>query len=237
MHTCNGCSFSFLTKSTLEDHQRSAHGSKRKGEQVDLENNKDKIIKDLRQQLGVERKAKKDANTAYETLEKEYRACETILGVVQEENSRFKINIKDLKLEKELKEAEINGSSSPSNNQGTTENNDCRECGYPLKEKSQLDTHNKKHQILIKEIPSEHICHICKDKLNSVSELKKHMTMKHIEYNCEHCSFQAGTKLVLSKHVNLKHKQIGETPEETLRCEDCTEQFSSIWNLNNHIRV
>ena len=35
----------------------------------------------------------------------------TILGAVQKDNSRLKINIKDLKLEKELREAEINGSS------------------------------------------------------------------------------------------------------------------------------
>ena len=27
-----------------------------------------------------------------------------------------------------------------------------------------------------------------------------------------------------------------EQPEDTLKCEKCTEQFSARWNLNNHIR-
>ena len=238
MHICTGCSFSFQTKATLDEHRRSAHGSKSKVEQGDIEINKDTIIKDLRQQLTAERKAKKDANMAYESLEKEYRACETVLGVVQEENSRFKINIKDLKLEKELKEAELNKSTSNFNQPSTIDDNsnDCIECGYPFKDKDKLNTHIKKHQIPTQEIDSEQSCHICKEKLNSVTELNKHMMIKHIQYDCEHCSFQAGTKLVLSKHINLKHKNPGETPEETLRCEECREQFSANWNLNNHIR-
>ena len=238
MHTCNGCSYRFNTKATLDDHKRSAHGTKNKGEHRGLESNKDELIINLRKQLNIERKARKETNIAYETLEKEYRACETVLTVVQEENSRFKITIKDLKLDKELTEAKKNEINTvvtnPDNNKEG--NIECKDCGYPCMYNEKLEIHVKKHLDIRTEVPTEQTCHICKDTLNSVPEFKKHMTIRHIQYNCEHCSFQAGTQLVLSKHLNLKHKAPGEKAEETLRCDECTEQFSSNWNLNNHTR-
>ena len=65
MYTCNGCSFSFKTKSILDDHRRNAHGSKGKVEQGSTKIDKDRIIKELRQHLIAERKEKREVKVAY----------------------------------------------------------------------------------------------------------------------------------------------------------------------------
>ena len=89
-YPCKGCSFIFQSKNTLEDHKRSAHAKKSydsEGDEVD----KDKMIKDLTAKLKVEQKTNQESKKSYELLEHEYKACASVLSVVQEENERFKL--------------------------------------------------------------------------------------------------------------------------------------------------
>ena len=65
--------------------------------------------------------------------------------------------------------------------------------------------------------------------------INKNVSNDHICDICA-CSFQAGTKVVLSKHTNLTHKKEGDKEEDTFKCGECEYQFSAKWNLNNHIR-
>ena len=72
--------------------------------------------------------------------------------------------------------------------------------------------------------------------MSNCDELRKYITINHVQYNCSYCSFQVGTKVVLSKHTNLTHTQKGDKAEDTFKCGECEYQFSAKWNLNNHIR-
>ena len=217
---CQGCSFMFKNKSTLEDHKRSAHGPKLTN--FYNEEDKDKAIKDLKQQLLIEKKANRQKSQEYDILEKEYRACEAVVSVIQEESERLKINNKDLRATVQLTQSNTTVIS-----QNTTEAEYmCKECGYPFRTKIQLDIHMKKHEHVTKEMrPPEQKCHLCKQIFSSVKEFEKHVQLEHVQYNCQECSFQAGTKMVLSKHINLSHKGKNDTPEDTLKCGECSEQF------------
>ena len=66
---------------------------------------------------------------------------------------------------------------------------------------------------------------------------RKHINIKHLsQFNCTDCDFQASSQIILSKHTNLRHRQENEQSKDTHKCEDCPEQFSATWNLNNHVR-
>ena len=83
----------------------------------------------------------------------------------------------------------------------------------------------------------QQICIICKNKTNSVSELRSHIQLKHVsECNCQECDFQASSQTILSKHMKLRHRKENEITNDTLKCNSCGEEFSAKWNLNNHIR-
>ena len=76
----------------------------------------------------------------------------------------------------------------------------------------------QKHKVLTKEVIAEQKCHLCTQIFSTIKQLEKHVSLEHVQYNCSECSFQAGTKMVLAKHMNLSHKKIGDTEEETLKC-------------------
>ena len=113
---------------------------------------------------------------------------------------------------------------------------DCTDCGYPCKTMHDLELHMKNQKNEFKTSITPQQCHISIYNFTTSDEFKQHLTIKHIQYNCEQCSFQAGTKIVLSKHINVTHRKEEENQEETLKCTVRTEQFSAIWNLNNHTR-
>ena len=149
VHSCGGCGYSFQTKEIMEDHKRSAHGNKSKKGESD-EDDKDKLIKELQQQINREKKASKEVKTAYETLEKEYRACEQVLSIVQEENSRFKIAMKDMKSLNDLKDTEKNKNVSKvcQTDIDKSVNYQCEHCDFPFRDKLKLNLHVNKHQIV-----------------------------------------------------------------------------------------
>ena len=202
-YSCKGCSFIFQSKNTLEDHKRSAHCTKLSNS--DNEGNKDKIIQDLKQQLSMEKRAKNEASHAYVSLEQEYRACESVVSVIQEENTRLKIENKDLKTVLKLNKAESNQNSPEKELDNGIHM--CKECGYPFNQQLQLDMHMKKHNSIRNEVQAEHKCYLCNQIFSSRKSFGEHITVDHIEYNCNQFSFQAGTKMVLAKHINLSHKK------------------------------
>ena len=56
------------------------------------------------------------------------------------------------------------------------------------------------------------------------------------QFNCIDCDFQGSSQIILNKHRNLRHKKAGDQEETTFKCDECSEQFSVQWNLNNHKR-
>ena len=234
IHTCQGCNFRFMTKNILDDHKKNAHGQKNKiknyNEDPDID--KDRIIKDLKEQLIHERKAHTATKKSYELLEKEYRACETVVTVVEEEKERLKIHVKDLKGVIDLTEIDKN-TVITSLIKGTY---DCEECEYPCKSRDDMELHMNNHQSQVNNSKFQQQCNLCLYQFTKTEEFRNHLTIKHVQYNCDQCSFQAGTKIVLSKHMNLVHRKENEHSDDTFKCEECTEQFSARWNLNNHVR-
>ena len=67
---------------------------------------------------------------------------------------------------------------------------------------------------------------------------RNHIQIKHqLENNCNECDFQAGpSQIILSKHMNLRHRKESEKTNDTLKCDECDSEFSVNWNLNNHKR-
>ena len=42
------------------------------------------------------------------------------------------------------------------------------------------------------------------------------------QFNCEQCDFQGETKIIINKHINLKHyKQVIGPNQETFNCDKC----------------
>ena len=57
------------------------------------------------------------------------------------------------------------------------------------------------------------------------------------DYNFQECDIQAGeSKIIISKHMNLRHRQESEQTNDKLKCDECNMQFSSKWSCNNHKR-
>ena len=203
-HACQGCSFRFQTKSILEEHKRNAHGPKLTNNDDELD--KDKVINSLKNQLNMEKKANRQTSHAYESLEKEYRACESIVTILQEENERYRINNKDLKEYIKLTESKTNINTENVDK----ENHQCKECGYPFKEKLQLDTHMEKHKSITKKVMTEQKCHLCSQRFGTLKGFEKHVTLDHVQYNCSECSFQAERKWFFqnTQIFHIKRKMI-----------------------------
>ena len=55
------------------------------------------------------------------------------------------------------------------------------------------------------------------------------------EFNCQECDFQAGnSQIILSKHMNLRHRNESQQSNDTLKCDKCHMQFSFKWTFYNH---
>ena len=82
-------------------------------------------------------------------------------------------------------------------------------------------------------------CMKCSFKSKDMPLLKKHMVDAHPEkqFNCNQCDFQATSQLQLNKHINLKHKVVGQNLEQVIQCKNCGEQFSEKWNLMTHRKL
>ena len=113
----------------------------------------------------------------------------------------------------------------------------CAICEYPFKSSTDLINHQSKHKAKTSEVIMAQHCGICGFEYNSNNELRKHIIMKHsTQHNCTLCSFQGSSNIILIKHTNVTHKNANEQESGTFRCNKCEKQYSSKWNLNNHIR-
>ena len=113
----------------------------------------------------------------------------------------------------------------------------CAVCDYPFRSKTDLVKHQGKHSLGVTEIDENQNCGLCGYEFSSNNEFRNHIKIKHsTQFNCTHCSFQGSSKVILTKHVNLSHRNEEEQEEGTFRCTECKQQFSSKWNLKNHIR-
>ena len=69
-------------------------------------------------------------------MEKEYRACESVVAVIKEENTRLKINNKDLKAVIDLTDPEVVKSSEVEKPE--EESLKCKECEYSFNDQLQI---------------------------------------------------------------------------------------------------
>ena len=112
------------------------------------------MIKDLTAKLKAEKKTNQESQKSAELLEKEYKACAAVLTVVQEENERFKIQIRDMKsitkLADLLKKDNVHLPTEALMNKNVSNSHTCEICEYPFTTKIQLDSHLQKHQSVVK---------------------------------------------------------------------------------------
>ena len=113
----------------------------------------------------------------------------------------------------------------------------CDICEYPFKTQENLNSHKEKHKNETEECETNQTCGICSTEFSSNNEFRNHIKIKHItQFNCENCDFQGSSKIILTKYLNLKHRNKEDQENGTLICSNCKDQFSSLWNLNNHMR-
>ena len=183
--------------------------------------------------LKQEIKDHNETKKSLKALEVEYNKCKTELRVVNEEKERLKIEGNDLK--------KVNSVTKNSQRDQSKAKSDpimlCAICEYPFKSSTDLINHQSKHKAKTAEVIMAQNCGICGFEYNSNNELRKHIIMKHsTQHNCTLCSFQGSSNIILIKHTNVTHKNANEQESGTFRCNKCEKQYSSKWNLNNHIR-
>ena len=98
------------------------------------------IIKDLKDKLIDKRKSNTATKKSSALLEKEYRACETVVTMVEEEKARPKIHVKDMREVIDL--TETDKQTTHKNIPGAVQG--CKECGYPCKTQHDIELHMKK---------------------------------------------------------------------------------------------
>ena len=229
---CESCGFEFKSRNSLEQHRQSAHGQKI----ID----KDEIINRLKSQLTKEIRDHKETKRAYATLEKQYKDCEGELKNTQEEKERQNFFANDLHEIVELSNVTVPEPPEPELPDGDTdmcEDLSCKQCGYPFKDKHEMNLHIEKHKVHKLKPEVINTCHLCAQKYTSNNEFRNHIRLIHVQqFNCTDCDFQGSSQIILNKHINLRHKRSGDQEEDTFKCDDCSEQFSARWNLNNHVR-
>ena len=194
--------------------------------EVTTETADDKLKKEIKEHNVTKNKLK--------AIQDGYAGCKVELRNVQEDKERLKIKVKDLETVKELTNTNINESIK---RRGESEILNCVICEYPFKTQITLNSHIEKHKKTQFEIEVKQSCGICDTVIYSNDELKMHIKIKHTgRFNCNQCDFQCSTRMILTKHTNLKHRTEEDQEEGTLRCTECDEQFSDAWNLSNHIR-
>ena len=210
--------------------------------QVEVDNQLDKLEdesmskkeKDLKIKLTKEVKDHNITKKTLLSLKEEYKSCKEELRNVHEEKERLKTEFNDLNKFHNLNKI-VAKETSPS--QSITSMTECDICEYPVKGQQELNAHKKKHNIKSTESEVNQRCGTCGYEFTSNNEFRKHIKIKHSpQYNCEQCSFQGSSKIVLVKHMNTTHRKATEQEVGTQKCTECEEQFTSRWNIKNHIR-
>ena len=230
-YKCDSCASVLKTMKGLENHKINAHVQKKQRIIIEHENT---TLEGGCSELEKERKSHRATKLTLAALENEYKACREELKIVQEEKERYKIKSDDLESIKKLT-VETEHKKEKYDNSNTTFI--CAKCEYPFKTEEEMTVHYKKHQLSKTIQQSNHICSLCEIQCTSSNDLFKHITSKHIsEFNCQECDFQASSQIILSKHMNLRHREMPEQTDDTHKCTECGEQFSALWNHNNHVR-
>ena len=125
----------------------------------------------------------------------------------------------------------------------------CAVCTFVTTSSSEMDVHkenNHKHENVQlspqkmndikrkeREALQDHICHVCKVKMNSRQGLSAHIKREHegVKFHCpeEGCNVSKPTKTQIKKHVDIVHKGIRH------KCETCGKLMTSEGNLKNHM--
>ena len=194
--------------------------------EVKTETTEDKLKKEIKEHNVTKHKLK--------AIEDGYKECKVELRNVQEDKERLKIKLKDLESIEELTDIKMNESIK---RREKDEIFKCVICEYPFKDQVTLKKHTAKHKKKHSEIEVKQCCGICETTILSNNELKRHIKIKHSEqFTCNQCDFQASTKMILTKHINIKHRTGEDQLDGTLRCKECGEQFSTAWSMGNHMR-
>ena len=158
------------------------------------ESEKDTLIKKLRSDLKLQEKGMK-------SLQELYKGCEKEIKKLQEENERWKIQVKDANEYVQLTEAEQTYKDKSKGNESDDEGSDNWKT-IPKKQKSKRQFQSKKAA------EAEISCSICGQYVLTESELKAHIFRCHEHQdNCGECDFQASSKEILANHLNVKHNK------------------------------
>ena len=215
---------------SLEEHNRNIHGQKRKRQD-----------KKPLSEVDKERKLHMETKKELEALKNEYKHCKEELMIVQEEKERLNIKVKDFKAIIDISSEnnkDIDIVKETENLPSSKEICMCNQCDFPFSTIDEQNKHAENHKILQKKSDVTQKCNICKQVYDLNSDFRSHILMKHqSDFNCQECDFQAGpSQIILSKHMNLRHRKESEQINDTFKCEDCNMQFSSKWTFNNHKR-
>ena len=231
---CDLCGCCYTSKAALETHKRNTHGLNKRSREGDGKNEENNSIS---AQLENEKKDHKKTKKAFEVIEREYKDCKEELKVIQEKYERIKIKDKDIRDVLDLSKQPKDVSVLEDNMTKEVETIICSDCQYPFHNEIELSSHMKKHKSGIMNQEANLTCSICNEDMLSGKDFRRHINEKHLsEFNCQECDFQASSQIILSKHTNLRHRKPNEYSEPTHKCEQCTAQFSAIWNLYNHVR-
>ena len=188
-----------------------------------------------------ERKLHMETKKALQALQIEYKCCKSELMIVQEERERLKIKVNDFKAiidinSENSKDIVITKEAVKSINK--EEELNCPQCDFPFSNLNEKNNHIKNHENVQKKSDTTQICNVCKQVYDINSDFRKHILLKHqSEYNCQECDFQAGnSQIILSKHMNLRHRNESQQSNDTFKCDKCQSQFSSKWTFYNHKR-
>ena len=100
-----------------------------------------------------------------------------------------------------------------------------------------ISNHKEKQKECPTEINNSQNYGFCGVETSSSNEFRNHIKIKHTpNFNYELCDFQGSSKIILIKHMNLKHRHPSGQESGTFKCTLCENQYSSNWNLNNHTR-
>lgn len=111
----------------------------------------------------------------------------------------------------------------------------CIKCNKFYQSKKKLKHHETEDCRKNEHIKENIHCKICKETMNSYSELEKHLSAIHnsILLNCDKCNLTFGNKYELQTHKKLTHKS-KKLRHGKLTCEMCKEEFVLLKDIINH---
>ena len=70
----------------------------------------------------------------------------------------------------------------------------CEQCGYPFKDKHEMNLHNEKHKVHMIKLETLNIGHPCAQEFISCKEFRNHIRIIHMQqFNCTGCDLQGSS--------------------------------------------